>query len=54
MSKDPQIGGPGAVVQTNAGVSIPKLDFSVIYLQREQASSGGEGDEEQSDAADQQ
>ena len=35
LSKDPAIGGPGAVVE-RGGVSIPKLDFSVIYLQREQ------------------
>ena len=31
LSKDPAIGGPGAVVE-RGGVSIPKLDFSVIYL----------------------
>ena len=35
LSKDPQIGGPGAVVE-KGGVTIPKLDFSVIYMQREQ------------------
>ena len=31
LSKDPAIGGPGAVVE-RGGVSIPKLDLSVIYL----------------------
>lgn len=31
QSKDPAIGGPGAVVQ-KGGVTIPKLDFSVIYM----------------------
>lgn len=30
-SKDPAIGGPGAVVQ-KGDIAIPKLDFSVIYL----------------------
>lgn len=46
LSKDPQIGGPGAVIQTNTGVEIPKLDFSVIYLQREQQSSADEQDDQ--------
>ena len=31
LSKDPAIGGPGAVVE-RGGVTIPKLDFSVIYM----------------------
>ena len=44
LSKDPQIGGPGAVVQIQGGVTIPKLDFSVIYMQREQQSSNGDED----------
>lgn len=38
LSKDPAIGGPGAVIETAGGVSIPKLDFSVIYMQQEQNS----------------
>ena len=37
LSKDPAIGGPGAVVE-RGGVTIPKLDFSVIYMQRDQQS----------------
>ena len=37
LSKDPAIGGAGAVVE-RGGVTIPKLDFSVIYMQREQVS----------------
>jgi len=32
LSKDPAIGGPGAVIE-HRGVSIPKLDLSVIYMQ---------------------
>ena len=43
LSKDPAIGGPGAVVE-RGGVTIPKLDFSVIYMQREQHSEDGNED----------
>lgn len=32
LSKDPAIGGPGAVIE-RGGVAIPKLDLSVIYMQ---------------------
>ena len=41
LSKDPQIGGPGAVIE-KGGVKIPKLDFSVIYMQQNQQSEAAE------------
>lgn len=53
MSKDPAIGGPGAVVE-RGGVSIPKLDFSVIYMQRDQPSDAEqEGESQDGGGADQ-
>jgi len=50
QSKDPAIGGPGAVIQ-RCGVTIPKLDFSVIYMQRENNSSQN-GEEVEVDSED--
>ena len=35
FSKDPAIGGPGAVVELSSGVSFPKLDLSVIYMEQQ-------------------
>jgi hypothetical protein len=35
LSKDPEIGGPGAVIEVNNSV-IPKLDLSIIYLQQDE------------------
>jgi len=35
LSKDPEIGGPGAVIEVSNNV-IPKLDLSIIYLQQEE------------------
>lgn len=32
-SRDPEIGGQGAVVQVNEQTTIPKLDLSIIYMQ---------------------
>ena len=32
LSKDPAIGGPGAVIEVAGGISIPKLDLSIIYM----------------------
>lgn len=45
LSKDPAIGGPGAVVE-RCGVSIPKLDLSVIYMQQNQQSDNNEEESE--------
>ena len=48
LSKDPQIGGPGAVIQ-KGNVAIPKLDLSVIYMQQNASSNNEEGDLEETE-----
>jgi len=35
LSKDPEIGGAGAVIEVSNNV-IPKLDLSIIYLQQDE------------------
>lgn len=43
LSKDPAIGGPGAVIEVGkSGISIPKLDLSVIYMQQQAAETDQE------------
>ena len=34
LSKDPAIGGQGAVVKVNESTTLPKLDLSIIYMQQ--------------------
>ena len=43
MSKDPQIGGLGATI-LKGNVSIPKLDFSIIYMQQNASSINEENE----------
>ena len=46
LSKDAQIGGPGAVVQVG-DMTVPKLNLSIIYTQQEEANEEESADEKE-------